>query len=84
MEESLDEQNPISKHSKRCRAQLVAAPEQEEYEITGILDERKTKRGKGKSSIQLLVRWKDTWVYESNVDEPVLLHDFRIIKRRRV
>jgi hypothetical protein len=64
-------------HNKRRHAQTAATPEQEEYEVKRILDEREVKRRKGKSYKQYLVQWTDSWVDECDLDAPDLLREFR-------
>ncbi len=61
----------------RSHAQTAATPEQEEYEVKSILDEREVKRRKGKSYKQYLVQWTDSWVDECDLDAPDLLREFR-------
>lgn len=63
--------------NKRRLAQTAATPEQEEYEVKRIWDEREVKRRKGKSYKQYLVQWTDSWVDECDLDAPDLLREFR-------
>jgi len=66
-----------SEPNKHSRIEAATMSYQEEWEVGEILDERKIKRRKGQTGAQFLIRWKNTWVDESDVNAPELVQQFR-------
>lgn len=66
-----------SELNSQSRAQTATVSDQEEWEVSKVLDERWTKGRNGKIGKQFLVRWKITWIDECDIHAPDLIEQFR-------
>lgn len=74
---SLSASQSTSEPNGRSRAQAATVSDQEEWEVSEVLDERWIEEREGKTGKQYLVRWKVTWVDESDIHASDLVEQFR-------
>lgn len=77
---SAADKHVMDERSRQSQTKVAIALDQEEWEIEEILGEKKTKGKKGKQRTKFLVRWKNTWLDECDIDAPELFRKFRVAR----